>query len=201
MPAGERLASRAGGRRATLVGLLLAAGPLLASCDDSGTDLANRVISSISGYSAAAADSGPLDRSAASQSLPTLASQTASALDAAGFRSGYSRVFLQGGSPSGDYVLVSVYVMASAQLATQFIATERSALQSTGTVALFNADGLPGSLGYTLTGPTQHGDRQVFCNGVAFAKAANVYAVTTCSATPEDSRLAVDVAQRQAAAG
>jgi hypothetical protein len=44
-------------------------------------------------------------------------------------------------------------------------------------------------------------DRQVFCDGVALASSARVDAVTTCSATPEDSRRAVDVAQRQAAAG
>ena len=181
--------------------LPLALSVSLASCDDSGTDLGNQLITSVPGYTASASDSGPLDHSAASQSLPTRPAQTASALDAAGFRAGYSRIFLHGGSAPADYVLVSVYAMASAAASQRFLASERSALQGTGTVVLFGPNGLPDSLGFTLTGPTQRGDRPVFCDGVAFAKAAKVYAVTTCSATPEDSRLAVDVAQRQAASG
>jgi hypothetical protein len=173
----------------------------LAACDDSVSDLGNQVIATIAGYTMSAADSGPLDRGTASQSLPTQAAQTASALDAAGFRGGYSRIFLRGGAAAGDYVLVSVYAMASAESSTRFLASERGALQSTGTVVLFSATGVADSVGFTLTGPTQRGDRQVFCDGVAFAKGARVYAVTTCSATPEDSRLAVDVAQQQARAG
>jgi hypothetical protein len=173
----------------------------VAGCGDSTSDIGNQLIGSIPGYTASADASGPLDRDTAAASLPTRPSQTASALDAAGFRAGYSRVFLRGGVAAGDYVLVSAYATASAEASQHFLAAERTALQGTGTVVLFSPDGLPDSLGFTLTGPTQKGDRQVFCDGVALAKSAKVYAVTTCSATPEDSRLAVDVARRQAAAG
>jgi hypothetical protein len=181
--------------------LALAVCASLAGCDDSGGDLGSQVIASIAGYTASASASGPLDRGTASQSLPTLPAQTGAALDAAGFHSGYSRIFLRGGSAAGDYVLVSVYVMASPEASRNFVASERSALQKTGTVVVFSATGVADSVGFTLTGPTKRGDRQVFCDGVAFAKGAKVYAVTTCSATPEDSRLAADVAMRQAAAG
>jgi len=172
----------------------------LAGCGDTGNDLSRHVLASIPRYTAPAADSGPLDRNAASQSLPTRPSDTAKALDAAGFQSGYSRVFLRGGSPSGDYVLVTAYEMASHDRAKQFVSSERQALQSTGTVVIFAVDGLPDSLGFTLTGSTQRGGRQVFCDGVALASSATVYAVTTCSAMPVDSTLATDTAKRQAAA-
>jgi hypothetical protein len=181
--------------------LALALAVLVAGCDDSGGDLGNQVITSIPGYTASSSDSGAIDRDSASTSLPTQKSQTASALDAAGFRAGYSRIFLRDGKAGGDYVLVSAYAMASAEASQRFVMSERSALQGTGTVVLFTPDGLQDSVGFTLTGPTQRGDRQVFCDGVVAAKNAKVYAVTTCSATPEDSKLAVDVARRQAAAG
>jgi hypothetical protein len=97
-------------------------------------------------------------------------------------------------------VLLTAYEMASHDRAKQFVSSERQALQSTGTVVIFAVDGLPGSLGFTLTGPTQRGGRQVFCDGVAFTSSATVYAVTTCSAMPMDSALATNTAKRQAAA-
>ncbi len=178
--------------------LALAAAVALVACDDPGADLQHSLVGDIPGYSVADADSGPLSLDGAASSLPTPPDTTGGTLRADGFTAGYSRVFLKGGKPGGDYVIVAAYALRDAPGAEGVVAFEHSALGSTGTVALFSVDTIAKSVGFVLTGATKRGDRQVFCDGVIFPKAQRVYAVTTCSGLPIDATLATAVARRQA---
>lgn len=185
-------------RRPLAAALLLASSLALAACNDDGSDLASLLLTDVPGYTAATSDSGPLDANGAATSLPTAAGATAQALSSSYFSAGYSRIFLRnGGGAASDYVILSVYAMSTPHGAASFVAFERTALEDTGTVEVFSVDSVPDSTGFVLTGPTKRGNRSVFCDGVIFPHASDVYAITMCSAMPTDASLATQLARQQ----
>lgn len=184
-------------RRFAVPPLLLASTALaLSACSDDGTGLASRLLDTVPDYTLSASNSGALDTTGAAKSLPTDPTTTTQALTTAHFNAGYSRIFLR--DNGAEYVLLAIYAMDSANGATSFVAAERSALEGTGTVQLFSDDAVPNSTGFVLTGPTKRGTRYVFCDGIVFPHASDVYAVTTCSTMPTDASLATQLARQQA---
>jgi hypothetical protein len=74
---------------------------------------------------------------------------------------------------------------------------EHAAMQSGLGVVATPADGIPGSWAYTMFGATRQGNRSVFCQGVWFAAANDLYGITTCAPTPGDEHAALLRASQQ----
>jgi hypothetical protein len=167
---------------------------LLAACDGasaspSATSTATGLLlpGAPQGYALDGAASGPLDLDAAR--VATLADPTVlgTALGRDGFGGGAENVWTQGSRYETDIVL-RFHTAAQAEAVLE---VEHAAMQSGLGVVAAPAESIPDSWAYTMFGATRQGNRSVFCQGVWFAAASDIYGITTCAPTPGDEHQAL----------
>jgi hypothetical protein len=188
-------------RSARGAALLLAgsAALLLTSCDDSSSasdPLASLlVVPPPAGYTQSSV-SGHLDLESASSSTPADPATLTRELSRDGFDHGWAQVWVKG----GDFITFEVLRVGGAAQASRVVALEQSALQGAQGYVVTSLQSVPGSVEYTAFASTRRGGKDVFCQGVWFPQARDVYGVTTCSTLPAGGSLVEQLAPAQYAA-
>jgi hypothetical protein len=178
---------------------------VLAGCNDStsppsgsnGDPLAALlVVPPPAGYVTNTAATGPLDLNAARQSTPADPDQLGTELGRNGFDHGYARVWVNG----GDFVTDEVLRLHTTAQARTIVEVERQALADAQGFDATSDTTLPGSVVYTSFSSTRQGGHDVFCQGVWFPMAHDVFGVTTCSTLPAGATGVEQLAETQYAA-
>ena len=178
-------------RPGTLAALLVAVAVALSGCQEddptvpSGAlaeELAGRLLSSApAGYSPGPDDAaGPAGLADVSQATPADASVLGSALEEAGFRGGYTRVWLQGDA-SLSAVVMRVGSVDGAREVVRVAADDLARSQSTIVEPL---QGVADATRYLVNGRRRTGDDVLFCQGAFLSRGADVFALTNCAPYP-----------------
>lgn len=174
---------------------------LLGGCDSAAAPAADPLAALLSvlppaGYTASATATGPLDLDAARQSTPADPALLGAELGRDGFDHGYARVWVSG----GNFVTFEVLRLHGAAQAQSVVRLERQQLAGAQGYFTSGDPALPGSVAYTMYGTTRSGGHDVFCQGVWFPMARDVYGVTTCSPQPAGGTEVEELAEQQYAA-
>jgi hypothetical protein len=135
--------------------------------------------------------SGPVTASAAAAATDIPPASMTSYLDRSGFRSGAERIWT---SARDGFVTDLAITIATRQGAAALPSVAKTSLGGPG-VSTFTAPGVPGGIGFVLTGDVKGGTS--FCVTVVFAVRSRAFVVTRCTPYPQDTTYLADLAVKQ----
>jgi hypothetical protein len=192
----DRLARIVGMKRA--LPALLCLGVLASACGKGGSLAALVDIAPPTGYTYNASASGGLDRTHAAIALPYTVTDDAKAqLGTLHYKRGNVKVWTDGTA----FASATALRLGSAADATKLFSYEEGSIKTQGDTAYVSAfPPLSGASVFIVSGVAKGDQRDLFCQGVFFARAAIFYVATTCNSANAEATTKVTALAKQLAA-